>query len=230
MDVPHHLFQTATIFTTITQISVDAQIALTAAPQFEVASMKPSAPGARGPTIYNPTRERFVVNDITPKSLIPYAYDVRDFQVSGGPSWLGPAQYDIVAKPQGDVSSERILAIARNLLAERFNLKLYRESKELSVFALTVAKGGPRPQPSVGTGAEVSGGTGRLITRSVTMGMFAARLVGRVLGRPVLDRTGIAREFDITLEWAPDQSPFQLRHCAGQHAVVLPRGILGTST
>jgi len=207
MTVLRRLFRAATLFMTIGQTSVDAQIEFTAARQFEVASIKPSAPGTRGPTIYNPTRERFALDGITLNSLIAYAYDVRDFQVSGGPSWLGSDQYNIVAKPQGDVSNQNILEMARNLLAERFNLKLHRESKELSVLALTVAKGGPRLQSSEGTGPEIRGGKGRLILRNVTIGMFAAQLAGRVLGRPVLDRTGITGEFDITLEWAPDESP-----------------------
>lgn len=184
-----------------------AQNATTPEPQFEVASIKPSAPGSRGPTIFNPTRERFAINGITTKGLIAYAYDVRDFQVSGGPSWVGSAEYDIVAKPQGEASGQRILAMARGLLAERFNLTLHHESKEMPVLALAVAKGGPRLQPSAGTGGpEVRGGRGRLVARNVTMGLLAAQLAGRVLDRPVLDRTGIAGEFDINLEWTPDES------------------------
>jgi uncharacterized protein (TIGR03435 family) len=175
------------------------------APQFEVASIKPSAPGARGPTIYNPTRERFAVTSITAKALIAYAYDVREFQISGGPGWLGSEEYDIVAKPDGDVRGDRVLAMARALLAERFHLSLHRESKEMPVLALVVAKGGSKLRAATGSGPEVRGGRGRFEARNVTMGMFAAQLAGRMLDRPVLDRTGIAGEFDITLEWAFDQ-------------------------
>src|ERR1700722_10243295 len=103
---------------TIVLLSVHAFVwAQTAAPQFEVASIKPSAPGARGPTIYNPTRERFAITSITAKALIAYAYDVREFQISGGPGWLGSEEYDIVAKPDGDVRGDRVLAMARALLA-----------------------------------------------------------------------------------------------------------------
>jgi len=208
MAVQRSFFRTAIVFLSITRVPVGAQNGTAAEPQFEVASVKPSAPGSRGPTIYNPTRERFAITSITTKSLIAYAYDVRDFQVSGGPSWLGSDGYDIVAKPQGEASNERILAMARGLLAERFNLTLHHESKEMPVLALTVAKGGPRLQPSVGTGGpEVRGGRGRLVARKVTMGLLAAQLAGRVLGRAVLDRTGIAGEFDVDLEWAHDESP-----------------------
>jgi uncharacterized protein (TIGR03435 family) len=208
MTVPRRIFRTAVVFTSIARVAIGAQNETTAEPQFEVTSVKPSARGSHGPTIYNPTRERFAITSITTKSLIAYAYDVRDFQVSGGPSWLGSEEYDIVAKPQGEASSERILAMARGLLTERFNLTLHRESKEMPVLALAVAKGGPRLQPSVGTGGpEVRGGRGRLVARKVTMGLLAAQLAGRVLDRAVLDRTGIAGEFDVDLEWTPDESP-----------------------
>ena len=192
----------------VARIPIAAQNGTAAEPQFEVASVKPSAPPPRrAPAIYNPTRERFAIAAITTKSLIAYAYDVRDFQVSGGPSWVGSDEYDIVAKPEGEAGNERILAMARGLLAERFNLTLHHESKEMPVLALVVAKGGPRLHPSVGTGGpEVRGGRGRLVARKVTMALFAAQLAGRVLGRPVLDRTGIAGEFDVDLQWTPDES------------------------
>ena len=191
------MFRAAAVLFTIASIS-------TAAQTFEVASIKPSAPGARGPTIYNPTQSRFAISAITLKSLVAYAYDVRDFQISGGPKWLDTDQFEIVAKPEGPVTSERILAMTRSLLAERFALKLHRESKEMPVLALQIAKGGPKLQPATGTGPEVRGGKGRLVAKNVTMAMFAAQLAARVLDRPVLDRTGLAGEFDIQLEWSPD--------------------------
>jgi len=205
MGLQRCLFWTVIVFfmgPTLAPLEAQAK----AAPQFEVASIKPSAPGARGPTIYNPTRVRFAIDCISPKSLIAYAYDVREFQILGGPKWLGSDQYDVVAKPDGDASSERILAMARGLLAERFRLALHRESKEMPVFALVSAKGGPRLRPSAGQGPEIRGGRGRLIARHVTMGILAAQLADRALGRPVLDRTGIAGEFDVDLEWTPDES------------------------
>jgi uncharacterized protein (TIGR03435 family) len=208
MDIRHSFFRTAILFMSIALVPLGAQNRTTVGPQFEVASIKPSAPGSRGPTFYNPTRERFAIDSITTKALIAYAYDVREFQVSVGPSWVASEEYNIVAKPQGEASNERILAMAKNLLAERFNLTLHHESKEMPVLALTVAKGGAKLHPSEATGGpEIRGGRGRLVARRVTMGMLAAQLAGRVLDRPVLDRTEIAGEFDVDLEWTPDESP-----------------------
>jgi uncharacterized protein (TIGR03435 family) len=193
------MFRPALVFLTVAGISVHAQT-------FEVASIKPSAPGARGPTIYNPTQSRFAISAITLKSLVAYAYDVREFQISGGPKWLDADQFDIVAKPDSNPTPERISAMARALLAERFDLQLHRESKEMPVLALVVSKGGPKLQPSAATaGPEVRGGRGRLLAKNVTMPIFAAQLAARVLDRPVLDRTGLPGEFDINLEWPPDE-------------------------
>jgi len=207
MAVPRHFLRAAIVLLSIARVPIEAQNGTAAEPQFEVASVKPSAPGSRGSTIYNPTRERFAIASITTKSLIAYAYDVRDFQVSGGPSWIVSEEYDIVAKPEGEASNERVLAMARGLLAERFNLRLRHESKEMPVLALVVSKGGLKLQHSVGTGGpEVRGGRGRLVARKVTMELLAAQLAGRVLARPVIDRTGIAGEFDVNLEWTPDES------------------------
>jgi uncharacterized protein (TIGR03435 family) len=208
MDIRRCFFRTAILFMSIALVPLGAQNGTTAGPQFEVASIRPGAPGARGPTIYNPSRERFAIDSITTKALIAYAYDVREFQVSGGPNWVGSEEYNIVAKPQGEASNEKILAMTRSLLAERFNLTLHHESKEMPVLALTVVKEGPRLHPSEATGGpEIRGGRGRLVARKVTLGMLAAQLAGRVLGRAVLDWTEIAGEFDVDLEWTPDESP-----------------------
>jgi uncharacterized protein (TIGR03435 family) len=208
MAVPGGFFRKAMVFAAIARVSAPAQNGASAEPRFEVASIKPSAPGSRGPTIYNPTRGQFAIATITTKALIAYAYDVREFQVSGGPNWAGSEEYDILAKPQGETSKERILAMAKKLLAERFNLALHHESKEMPVLVLTVAKGAAKLHPSETPGGpEVRGGRGRLIARNVTMGMLASQLAGRVLDRFVLDRTEIAGEFDVDLEWTPDEKP-----------------------
>ncbi len=188
------------------QISAFSQTKTAEEPQFEVASIKPS-PETRGQTIYNPTRERFVADNITAKGLVAYAYDVREFQISGGPRWFETDQYDILAKPQGDVTTSRITAMVRSLLQERFGLKVHRESKDAQVLALVVAKGGSKLRPSVQGSLDVRGGHGRLLARAITMQMMAAQLSARALGRVVVDRTGIDGKFDVDLEWAPDEKP-----------------------
>jgi uncharacterized protein (TIGR03435 family) len=202
------LLRFAVILMNIALVAADAQTNVDLAIRFEVASIKPGTPGMIGPNIYNPTRERFAVESITTKALIGYAYDVREFQISGGPGWLRSEEYTIVARPGGDAGRERILAMVRNLLAERFQLTVHHESKEMPVLELVIAKGGPKLRPSPrADGPEVRGGRSRLIARNVTMEMLAAQLAGRVLVRPILDRTGLKGAFDVDLEWTPDENP-----------------------
>src|SRR5262249_47269769 len=86
---------------------------------FEVASIKPSA-GDGGQNIYTPTHDRFAVEHMTAKALVAYGYDVREFQISGGPRWFETDPYDIVAKPQGEVTDARVAAMVRDLLEQRF--------------------------------------------------------------------------------------------------------------
>lgn len=207
MRGPKHVLVILIVLTSSVRIAMQAQTASAREPQFELTSIKPSAPGTHGPNVYNPTNTRFAVTNVTAKYLIAYAYDVSEFQIIGGPGWIGTDEYDILAKPQGEASVERIKAMTKGLLAERLGLKLHRVSKEQSVFALVVAKGGPNLQRSAAQGGpEVRGNRGgRLTMRKVTMEMMAAQLAARVLGRPVIDKTGIAGEFDVNLEWTPDE-------------------------
>ena len=170
--------------------------------QFEVASVKPSEPGARGPTFYYPQRDRFQVNDITVKGLIAYAYDVREFQIEGASGWLASDRYDVVAKMDGEPPERQVRAMVQSLLAGRMNLKNHKETRDMSVLILTVAKGGAKLQKTATPGGPtMRGGEGRLTGQNLTMDMLASLLANRV-ERPVLNQTGMPGHFDIHLEWS----------------------------
>ncbi len=138
-----------------------------ATPQsFEVASIKPSAPQ---PTMFFRTGTgmmpggRYTASGITVKMLIQMAYDLRDYQISGGPSWISTDRFDIVAKAETpNVSREQGRILLQSLLAERFNLKIRRETNELAIYALVVGKDGPKlhkseVKPGSGTSAQQPG-------------------------------------------------------------------------
>jgi uncharacterized protein (TIGR03435 family) len=100
----------------------------------------------------------------------------------------------------------------KKLLAERFQLKFHIEKKELSVFLITVAKGGPKltrndsdPKglPGLGIGA-----MGNLRVRNGNMGDFAQMLQARVLDRPVINQTNLEGRYDFTMQWTPDETQF----------------------
>jgi uncharacterized protein (TIGR03435 family) len=100
----------------------------------------------------------------------------------------------------------------RKLLAERFKLKFHTEQKELSVFLITVAKGGPKltknetdPKGLPGLGFR---GLGNLRVRNANMGDFTNLMQTRVLDRPVVNKTELEGRYDFTLEWMPDETQF----------------------
>ncbi len=112
--------------------------------QFEVASIKPSAPEPMGRFrvgISMAPGGRLTTTGTTAKMLIQQAYGVRDFQIVGGPSWLGTERYDITAKAEGAAASDDIKLMLQSLLADRFQMKFHRETKELPIYSLVVAKG-----------------------------------------------------------------------------------------
>jgi uncharacterized protein (TIGR03435 family) len=137
-------------------------------PSFEVVSIKPnhSEPGViPAPTKPDPG---WFVATLTVKSIIEFAFNVRDFQISGSPSWIGGEKFDIDAKVQDSVAEElrklpreqqidRMRLMVQSLLADRFALKVHHETKDLPTFAMTIAKGGPKLTESIAPAADLQG-------------------------------------------------------------------------
>ena len=97
--------------------------------EFEVASIRPSAPQPAGQMSMGMSIDKGMLRatGMTAKFLIEQAYDVRDFQVTGGPSWLNSQQYDVNAKIEGEATNEQLRVMMQALLAERFQLQGLRE-------------------------------------------------------------------------------------------------------
>jgi len=94
--------------------------------------------------------------------------------------------------------------LIRSLLADRFQLVIHRETKELPVYALLVAKNGAKLQVNEGApGPRVNGVRGQLTGKKVNMALIVAQLAPQV-GRTVVDQTGLTGEYDYTLQWTPD--------------------------
>jgi uncharacterized protein (TIGR03435 family) len=187
------------------------------APAFEVASVKPAIDRARGKDFRIAPGGRLTVTNQPLVTLIRQAYGVARYQISGGPGWLDAERFDIDAKAAGDPSRERMMAMLQTLLADRFKLKVHRETREGPVFALTVAKSGSKlKQPQSGeesfirtsrTGPiDQDAVTSVLEGRKASMPVFIEQLSGH-LGRPVIDHTGIHADFDFRLEFAADDAP-----------------------
>ena len=188
---------------------------------FEVATIKPAAPEP-GRYIRMQSVHRFYAKGFTLKALVAAAFSLTPGAISGGASWTDGERYDILAATPGDIqpNSEEQMAMLRRLLRDRFHLAFHRESKELPVYALTVAKSGPKLKPSAApAGAlpelvntiypEEKGGVRAVLpARNATMVQFAAMLQRAVLDRTVLDHTGLSGTYDFDLEWTPDESQF----------------------
>src|SRR5690242_4681639 len=114
--------------------------------EFEVASIKPADPTAPGRFIRMQSANRFVAKNHTLKTLIAAAYNLNPRAISGAPALIDSDHYDILAKTPGELrpNLDEQMAMLRRLLADRFKLTFHREPKELSIYALTVAKNGPR--------------------------------------------------------------------------------------
>jgi bla regulator protein BlaR1 len=187
----------------------------TKSPAFEVASVKPSDPNARGQFRYLPGGT-VVIRGVTLPLLIQQAYDVKDFQISGGPAWMPSKRYDITAKT-GDVANAsptdpaRMRLRLQALLADRFHLQLHRESKELSVYTLVMAKNGPKlkEDQAADPAGRMFRGIGQLKGEQVDM-RFLSVWLARLVGRPVGDQTGLKGTYDFELNWVPDSSQGRL--------------------
>jgi bla regulator protein blaR1 len=197
-----------------------------APPTFEVASIKPSDPASRGKRMLFKPGGAFSAGGVTVKSLIALAYEVREFQISGGPAWAGSEAYDINAKSESasdaddprkittDEQREKFQQRQRMriqaLLADRFQLKLGYSTKELPIYVLTIAKNGPKLQESKEEGGNHfqgarMGGPGHVTGQKVPM-KFLVQLLAQSVGRPVVDQTGLTGKYDFKLEWTPDQN------------------------
>lgn len=209
------------------------------------------------------------IHNMSLKDLIGFAYRVQPYQISGGPAWIDSARFDIVAKPETKATEDERLLMLQSLFEERFQLRIHRETKEIPVYALVLARkdgklgpalkpsqqtncappdssrapdpsrpsvimragpgpDGPAPAPSdgprlAGTSdpsppavpgvrampfmgcGQMAAGPGQLAGIGVPVARIAEPL-SRMLGRPVLDKTGLAGNFDIQLQWTPDEN------------------------
>jgi len=186
--------------------------------QFDVATIKPVEHDPKGGRyIVMQSVNRFICKDYTLKLLIAAAYELNSVEISGGPTWLESDHFDIAAVTPGDVrpTHSEQMAMLRNLLADRFKLAFHRESKEFSIYELTVAKGGPKLKPSASapddppqTISTVYPHRLLMPARNAAMGDFVSVLQRAILDRPVVDKTGLEGRFDFDLEWAPDETQF----------------------
>jgi uncharacterized protein (TIGR03435 family) len=206
---------------------------------FEVASVKPNRSGATQWDFDSPPG-RVVATNVVLRDLIRFAYYIYggdwDIRIAA-PDWIKTARFDIDARTQGPVSQARAMSMLRQLLADRFDLRVHYEIRQRPIYALVLARSdrrlGPRLKPNpincaafsaavqaarAGRGALAPGdpdrptcgqrGTpGHILASGLNMTQLSLSLAGSA-GRPVTDETGLGEQgFDYELQWAPVAAP-----------------------
>ena len=189
-------------------VCLNAAGILCAQETFEVASIK-AHPGiitfSADPLVKG---NRVTATASTLLDMMTVAYHVRYDQISGGPNWIRSDHFDLDARAEGEGvrSTEQIRPMLQALLADRFQLTIHRDTREVPMYALVVNKNGPKLQESsvadepkgqisgesTGSHMEVSQGT---------MAQLALRLSGNGAGRPVMDKTGLTAKYTYKMNW-----------------------------
>jgi uncharacterized protein (TIGR03435 family) len=179
---------------------------------FDVASIKPNRTGSESRRATTVPGGVFTATNVSLKLLISRAYGVPEAQIEGGAGWIETEKYDVTAKADTplEMTREEARPCLQALLADRFRLATHRQTKQGSVFALVVAKGGAKLRPHAGAGgsgiaASSDAGKVTIMGTNTTMARLAEYLSGQA-GRPVLDHTGLTGAYDFVVEWAGDDS------------------------
>jgi uncharacterized protein (TIGR03435 family) len=184
-----------------------------AKPGFEVATIKPSPPDRPGKN-FGFRGGHFLSRNTNLNDLIAFAYGLHAKQIVDAPAWFGTDLYDIEGKPdvEGRPSPKQMQTMVQGLLTDRFQLKFHHDKRELSVYVISVANGGPKmtkstagPDDPIGFGLR---GLGDLVVRNLTMTGFATWMQSGVMDKPVVDQTELSDRYDFTLKWTPDESQF----------------------
>lgn len=196
-----------------------------AAPSFEVATVRPNH-SDNALLNYHLSTARFQAENAPLTALIRFAYDIKsDDQLPKDPGWIASERFDVDAKVD-DAAAEamnkllpdqkflQFRLMLRSLLEERFKLKVSTQMKELPVYALVAAKGGPKltplnlpPETAARKMPTLAGGSrGELKAGACSMAMFTRWLSGSydTGDRVVIDATGLAGVYDFTLSWTPE--------------------------
>ncbi|HVV44295.1 MAG TPA: TIGR03435 family protein [Bryobacteraceae bacterium] len=170
---------------------------------FDAASIKPNKLDDRIVTIDVGPGGRFAARGYTLKLLIQQAWEIKGFQILGGPGWLDVDRYDVQARGRANATRHEVNQMLQNLLVDRFALKLHPVQKEMQGFELEIAGDQSKLTPSQATG-EVPNAhrdqTGSLVGTGYSMRAIAT-MVGAYVAKPVVDNTGMKGLYDFRVRW-----------------------------
>jgi uncharacterized protein (TIGR03435 family) len=186
-----------------------APMAQDADPEFEVAVIKPTDPNDRNQG-FHLNGHRISIENMPVTNLICFAYSIHKSQIVNAPQWLDGQVWNIDGVPDvaGVPNLHQYQRMVEKLLTTRFGLQMHHDKRELSVYVLTVAKGGPKLEKSKSDPDEpidqTGNGKGTMKFTNNTMSDFALGLQFMV-GKPVINQTSLSGRYDFTLRWSPDE-------------------------
>ncbi len=179
--------------------------------KFEIADVHVSKPGTRQADGGFMPGGRVELRGFTMLDLVSAGYGVDNDNVIGGPSWLNSDRFDIIAKaPPGVTADEKLQAMLKALLEDRFKLAAHEDKKDMPVFILTARKGVKLPPaakdgpPSTARGEGDPALNNHLKCMSYTMDALAELLpqvAANFVNHPVVNDTHLKGSFDFQLDW-----------------------------
>ena len=179
-----------------------------AIPAFEVASVKVNHAGPEAPNGFFPSPGSLRVTNTTLSQLIHAAYHIKTGMLFGTASWMESERFDIDAKAAGRSTFDEDMVMLRELLADRFQLKFHRETRQIKMQVLILAKGGPKFQVSKDQDQkeQVNIRQGEISGTGIPFGHFVTILQAQ-LGYPLINETGLSGKYDLALKYVRDDSP-----------------------
>jgi len=183
-------------------------------PDWEVATVKPSDPNDPNGQYIRLRGRHVMLLDHTVEDILLIGYGVQKSQLVGEPDWVKTEKWDVDGVPdvEGEPSMRQLREMMQKILKERFGMELHREQREMPVFALAVAKGGPKMTPNTSdpngwVDQQNSAANGRDVEnlKNASMPDLAEILQFRT-SRPVVDQTGLKGRYDFRLQWTTDES------------------------
>jgi uncharacterized protein (TIGR03435 family) len=202
---------TPTLIIVVSSVVWAQQAPTRPAGSFELTSVKPNNSGAGGGSNQNQPNGSFTGTNVTLRPFIARAFEVRVFQVTGGPRWIDVDRFDIVGRGAEGTPTAMRPALLRRLLADRFKLATHTETRDQPVYLLQLARADGRLGPQLkrsplaeNGGGSVSGEAGAITTSGTPMDSIAAALANYAVTRFVINRTGLEGRFDAQLRFAPE--------------------------
>lgn len=183
-------------------------------PDWDIVTVKPSNPNdVRGQHIDFRGRHVMLL-DTTVEQFLLIGYSVQQSQLPDLPNWAKTTRWDLDGIPtvEGLPSLTQIQGLIRKILAERFELQLHHDQRELPVFALTIAKGGPKlvvntSDPNGWMDQQNGNRDGRHVEALKNASMAELALILQFhVDRPVVNQTGLTGRYDFKLQWTQDDA------------------------